>query len=281
MYTNYFKYISQIPHTEEAWKKISNEFALKWNFPNCLGAIDGKHVNVKAPSNSGSLYFNYKQTHSIILMALADANYKFTYIDVGAPGRDSDGGVFIRSSLSQASENNTLNIPSAKPLPGRRTNVPYVVVADDAFALKSYMIKPFAFKNQSVPERIFNYRLSRARRIIENVFGIASARFRVLRNTIELAPHKVQKIICAVCVLHNFLMSRTGSAAVYAPSGTFDTENEDGTINFGTWRSGCTVLEPLSGTVSRNATTLAKNVREEFKEYFCREGEVPWQHNFI
>lgn len=271
----------QVPHTEEEWIQISNEFAEKWNFPNCLGAIDGKHVIVKAPANSGSLYFNYKHTHSIVLMALADANYKFTYINVGAPGRDADGGVYLNCSLSQALENNTMNIPHAKPLPGRRTPVPYVVIADDAFALKSYMIKPFANKNLSVPERIFNYRLSRARRIIENVFGIVSARFRVLRKTVELSPPKVQKIVCAVCVLHNFLMSRTRSVALYTPRGTFDAENEDGTITSGSWRNEATTLEPLRRNVPRNATTMAKNVREEFKEYFSREGEVPWQHNYI
>ncbi|XP_063923528.1 uncharacterized protein LOC135137732 [Zophobas morio] len=150
----------KIPDTEDEWKQVSRHFAEKWNFPNCLGAIDGKHINIKAPPNSGSLYFNYKQAHSIILMGLANANYKFLYINIGAPGRDSDGGVYMNCSLSQALENNTLNIPESTPLPGRKQPIPYVVVADDAFALKPYMLKPFAFKSQSVPERIFNYPLS-------------------------------------------------------------------------------------------------------------------------
>ncbi|XP_063904411.1 putative nuclease HARBI1 isoform X2 [Zophobas morio] len=277
------KLLMLIPDTEDEWKQVSRHFAEKWNFPNCLGAIDGKHINIKAPPNSGSLYFNYKQAHSIILMGLADANYKFLYINIGAPGRDSDGGVYMNCSLSQALENNTLNIPESTPLPGRKQPIPYVVVADDAFALKPYMLKPFAFKSQSVPERIFNYRLSRARRIIENVFGIASARFRVLRRTMELSPPKVKIIVSAVCVLHNFLMSRKRSSAVYAPLGTFDTDNEDGTITLGTWRNTeAVVLEPLQRTtVPRNATMAAKMIRDEFKEYFCREGEVPWQRYYI
>lgn len=262
--------------------KISKAFADTWNFPNCLGAMDGKHVNVKAPANSGSLYFNYKHTHSIILMALADASYKLMYINVGSPGRDSDGGVFLNCSLSQKLENNALCIPNATPLPNRRNPVPYVIVADDAFALKSYIMKPYAMKNLSVSERIFNYRLSRARRVIENVFGIISTRFRVLRKTVELSPTKVQKIVFAVCILHNFLISRKQSAPIYAPRGTFDTENTDGTVTLGTWRNQNSSLEGLGkDNVPRNATTTAKNIREEFKEYFCREGEVAWQPNYI
>ena len=127
---------------------------------------------IKPPSNSGSYYFNYKHSFSVVLLAVVDADYKFLYIDVGCNGRISDGGVFRNSTLSTALEQNTLNIPPPKPLPGKTQPIPYMIVADDAFPLKEYIQKPYSQIGLTIEKRIFNYRLSRARRIVENAFGI-------------------------------------------------------------------------------------------------------------
>ncbi|XP_031637791.1 uncharacterized protein LOC116350190, partial [Contarinia nasturtii] len=240
----------KVPNTCEEWKKIADDFQSKWNFPNCLGALDGKHIVLRCPKNSGSLNFNYKHNFSIVLMALVDANYKFTYIDVGCKGRISDGGVFNRSSLYHAIENNLLNIPSPYCLPGTTIETPYVIVADDAFALKSYIMKPFNFRNQDKSQQVFNYRLSRARRMVESAFGIMAARFRLLRTNIEISENNVKLCVLAICVLHNFLVSDEDEILLSDALLNFNETCENESTN------------PI------NYSNEAKEIRELFKSYF-------------
>jgi hypothetical protein len=110
-----------------------------WNFPNFIGAVDAKHVNVEAPANSGSVYFNYEKTFSVILVALVDANYFM--IAVGTFG-SSDGGVFSHSALGKCMENGSLNIPPDSCLPGTNIEVSFVIVGNEAFPLKTYLMRP-------------------------------------------------------------------------------------------------------------------------------------------
>lgn len=80
--------------TKQQFTAISKEFNEKWNFPNVLGCLDGKHVRVRCPNRSGSLFYNYKDYFSIVLMALVDANCKFIAVDIGSFGREGDAGDF-------------------------------------------------------------------------------------------------------------------------------------------------------------------------------------------
>jgi hypothetical protein len=103
----------QIPQSENDWKIVGKEFENKWNFPHCIGAIDGKHVETRKPPGTGSYYFNYKHSLRIVLMAIVNANYEFIMVDVGANGRFSDGSVFSNKLLFEKLLSKQLCIPQS------------------------------------------------------------------------------------------------------------------------------------------------------------------------
>ncbi|KAB0803091.1 hypothetical protein PPYR_00061 [Photinus pyralis] len=193
--------------TEELWKTSSARFNQQWNFPNCVAAIDGKHINIQCPFNAGSTYYNYKGSHSIVLMALVDADYKFIAINVGSYGRNSDGGIFEKSDIGKMLDQRTLNVPADSPLEPNGSPQPHVIVGDEAFPLKKYLLRPYSKSHlqENEAHKIYNYRLSRARRVVENAFGILVARWRVFRRHLEVQPELVDKIVLACCCLHNML----------------------------------------------------------------------------
>ena len=152
----------KMPSNVEEWLGVSRQYEQIWNFPNCIGAIDGKHIIIQAPSNGGSSFYNYKGTHSVVLLAVCDAHYRFIMVDIGDAGRHSDGGILSNSEFGKGLERNSLFLPPDRPLPGMSTFVPYVVVGDEAFPLKNHMMRPYPGKNLTDAQAVYNYRLSRA-----------------------------------------------------------------------------------------------------------------------
>ena len=173
-------------------------------------------------------------------------------VDVGINGRISDGGVLFHSKFGELFQEEKLNFP---PLPNCSENFPFVFVGDEAFALHTNLIKPYAQKNLNEEKTIFNKRLSAARSVVENAFGILASRFRVLGTTINLEPLKASIITLAFCYLHNFLIR----------------ENEESYLAFSEEAvNRCTIVH-LERTKHRNTSTEAKNVRDQFCRYFCAE----------
>ncbi|XP_028132453.1 uncharacterized protein LOC114327935 [Diabrotica virgifera virgifera] len=178
------------PRVKDDWNTVAEGFKEHWNFPNCCGAVDGKHILIKASANYGSKYYNYKGQHSVVLMAVVDHKYCFSYINVGFKGSNSDGGVFQNCAIYEALENNLL--PDG-----------LFLVGDDVFPLKMYLMKPYSGyrRHLTVNEQVFNYRLSRARRISENAFGILVSRFRVFERHLAVQLTTVNKVVNAACSL--------------------------------------------------------------------------------
>ena len=238
--------------TPEMWLHSADQFEKCWNLPNCIGALDGKHIQLMKPSNSGSLFYNYKGTFSMVLMAIANANYKFVCVDIGAYGSQGDGGVWRLSEMGKKFNSGGLNVPLGRRLPdfSDAGPVPFYIAADDAFPLQPDILRPFSGKDKQEKERInqanfgpaveaigarksacremserqcvYNYRLSRGCRIIENTFGITVHRFQVLLNPMKLRkPSHAEAVIMACVCLHNFLTKNIVSvAAVMAQTST-------------------------------------------------------------
>ena len=123
--------------SEVEWHTIADDFLMRWNFPNCIGAIDGKHVMIQCPVNSGSLFYNYKSYFSIVLLAVASAGYRFVMVDIGAYGSSNDSSVLNNTALFKCLKKKKLGIPPSKQLPNdtKESRVPHVLPWDEAFPL--------------------------------------------------------------------------------------------------------------------------------------------------
>lgn len=259
-----------MPVPDEAkWNTVASEFWEKWQFPNCIGALDGKHVTIQAPKLSGSLYWNYKHAYSIVLLALVDPCYNFIVVDVGSYGKNSDGGIFLNSNFGRALEHGQLNVPRSRTLPTTNVELPMVIVGDEGFPLKNYMMRPYPGKGLTDDKRIFNYRLSRARRISENAFGILVQKFRIFSRRLQGKPENITTVILAACTLYNFIRQNEGSNMAAL-------ENNDGIESTTIAGRACSFqdLPRLRG----GSTGEAFAVRDKLKVFFNSSvGSVEWQ----
>ncbi|XP_070377117.1 uncharacterized protein [Dermacentor albipictus] len=188
-----------MPKPETAsWLKIAEGFGHTWQFPNCLGAVDGKHVHIKCPAKSGSMYFNYKGTYSIVLLAVVDSNYKFVVVDVGANGKQSDWGLLEQSIFGQLLDKGKLQLPRDLPLPNTALPAPCGFIGDEAFQLRTDFLRPYPGRGLEASKRVFNCHLSRARRSVENAFGILVTRWRILGRPMGESPENAEQVVKAL-----------------------------------------------------------------------------------
>ena len=143
-------------------------------------------------------------------MAVVGPNAEFVFANVGCERLISDGGVLRNTVVYHALEAKQLNIPEPKPLSVNDaiveeldTLVPHYFVGDNAFNLTENVMKPYAKRWISEKQRVFNYRLSRARRVSENAFGILSAKFRIFHSTLCVKPKNAINIVHSCLALQS------------------------------------------------------------------------------
>ncbi|XP_008182845.1 uncharacterized protein LOC103309362 [Acyrthosiphon pisum] len=200
-----------MPSTQEGWLKIAAGFENVANFPNCIGSIDGKHVRIICPEHSGS-----------------------------SCGTDSDSTIFKGSTLFTKINNGDITLPPPKPLPNTTEPLPYMIIGDSAFGISNKVLRPYARSNLTTKKKIFNYRMSCARRPMNTS----------LPNTIT--------IVKACCVLHNYIRERDG----YRVEDTLTVEG----------------FQELNLNMNGNITRSGDMIRDKFANYFVSpSGSVPWQ----
>ncbi len=121
----YHEEVIVTPTTPDDWMVIANTNSRRWHYHHCLGAIDDKHVAIKKTMNAGLYYFNYKNFHSIVLMALVDGDYKFTWVEVGANGTSLDLQIFEDCGLKEAIDRHVIGFPLPDHLPDDDRDTPY------------------------------------------------------------------------------------------------------------------------------------------------------------
>ena len=193
-------------------------------------------------------------------MGIADAEYRFLWIQVGDVGSTSDGQIWNNCEVRQALQAGGLGIPDPDPLPGDDVDTPYYFVGDDTFGMRTWLMKPFSRRGMDHDERVFNYRLSRARRVVENAFGILANRFRCLLTTIAIDVDSLPVLVRTCVVLHNFLRTRNLIRAT--------TSSGPGTLRVMlTWRTermNTTTSSPVhGGTTHASLTSTGARVETE------------------
>lgn len=198
-----------------------------------------------------------------MLLAIVDADYCFTAIDVGSYGANSDSNILKNSTLGEKLKTDSLNIPQAQTLPYEENGkpMPFVIVGDEAFAQTKQIMRPYSRKNLSMKQRVCNYRICRARRMVECTFGILANKWRIFHRALNVQINLADDIVKSCCVLHNFVRRRDGIRV------------EDECYE-------CP-LEPIS-LAGLRADSAGTQVRDYFANYFTSpQGSVPWQYDKI
>lgn len=187
-------------------------------------------------------------------------------VDIGAQGRHNDAGIFKGSLMGQRFDNYQMDLPPSCTLSNlSNISVPYMLVGDAAFQLNEYTLRPYSSNQLNRNRELFNYRLSRARRVVENAFGIMVSRWRIYRKPINASLKTIESIVKATVCLHNLLLSTPNYADMV----------DDVPPHF--MAEDAAAFRDIGMMGSNTHSRSAANIRDELCRYCVEEGSVPWQ----
>jgi len=197
-------------------------------------------------------------------------------VDVGTNGKVGDAGVFAKSKIKKCLLNKSIvNIPIEGIIPRTQIKAPFVVLADDAFPLSHAILKPYSLQGLTPEERVFNYRLSRGRRMVESSFGILATRFRIFLTTIALPPKTVIELTNAAIVLHNVLVQKRKSS--YTKMKLITHRYQQTQYNEPESTETQERMTPFATQVDQGHARSGNAIRDLLKDHYMGVGAVPWQ----
>ncbi|XP_073402044.1 uncharacterized protein [Dendrobates tinctorius] len=240
--------------TTETWLDIASQFEATTQFPNCVGSLGGKHIQVRVQPKKGSRPYNLKKYFSVLFLELVD---NFLAVHTMADVSPTDARMLSATRNGQQFLTAHLSLPNPRPLPGSMGSpVPFVIVADEAFAVTNNVLRPFPKRGLDTRRHIYNNSLSRARHHVNCTFGILSSKWRVFLTALQVNVDVVEAIIKAGCILHNYLLLHEA-------------------VNV---KENMPSMERVTERVNEMPDMSSLQVRDMFADYFMSpEGAVPWQ----